>query len=287
LKLIAEVCSKKWIGTPRQRHDMLQVFFSQDLIVFDLEEVGIAISGCKKQHILDNYGSCGAALSMAFISDPAGWTQFVCMLSNCCTWMEQLVVIGIIKAKRAGTIPPSETRCLLPQPIFYTSSTQPLAGTGARPHGATTSGGRLPPLDLAGTCQLFQEICLDNGSTWSIAAAADIKQFDDMICPLAVGRSLIAHNFQNDVAMFAARLHLTPIIMLSSGDVQLGIENRTRGLLTGSGSVGLLAMLHILDAFVDMRQALLAESLLLQPSAFLSGCSWTHFVHEVSDPASE
>jgi hypothetical protein len=70
--------------------------------------------------------------------------------------------------------------------------------------------------------------------------------------------------------MFAARLHLAPEIVLSSGEVQLSIKNRTRGLLTGSRRASLLAMLSMMDAFVEIRPAMLAEALPLRPVAFVA-----------------
>jgi hypothetical protein len=170
------------------------------------------------------------------------------------------MIIGIIEAKRSGPILPTDTRCLLPQPVFMqvlhnllisriqASLEERLQQLGCRQCILAGMGGN-QVMDIVGTCQYVQELCIDNGSSWS-QASADIMQFYDFVCPMATCRSLIAHGIPSATALFAARLHLAPCITITAGEHSACIKARVRGILTGSRSVSKLAMLPIMDVLL-------------------------------------
>jgi hypothetical protein len=142
-------------------------------------------------------------------------------------------------------------------------------------------------MDIMATCQFFQELNCDDGSRWSLATA-DIQQCYDSICPAALARSLIGHGISPAVAMFAARLHVAPIILLCHAHMEVPIHRCIRGLLTGSKSASVLAMLPVLDV-ADCSQLILKDCIPLGPVAFLGlaepflsdedvDCSWRHWL---------
>jgi hypothetical protein len=116
------------------------------------------------------------------------------------------------------------------------------------------------------TCQDFQELICDNGSTWC-TAIADIQLFYDTICPAALARSLIGHGIPIAEATFAAGLHAALVIVLCHAQMVAAIFLRTRGLLTGSRSASLLAMFPLMDVFSQCPDLITQESKPLEPRA--------------------
>jgi hypothetical protein len=123
-------------------------------------------------------------------------------------------------------------------------------------------------MDIMGSVQTFSELNCDNGSKWS-CAQADIAKFYDTICPLGIARSLIQHGVPISEACFAARLHSSPTITLTIASTSRSIASRTRGLLTGSASAALLAIVPLLDIWENIPRCVNAEALPLEPMAYI------------------
>jgi hypothetical protein len=259
LALGAECLQRKWGGSAPHRAELLESLFHEKQVHFSEAETLRAVYECKKKAKLDHCGLCSQALSLAMLTQASQWATFFTRLANDATWLQCITVKGPLKAKAPGAVRPENTRTILPQPVLLQVLHNLLCGkmrdrmrSRFKDIGCTSCimGGVAghQVLDLVQPLQIFTELALDNGSTWS-AASADIKQFYDMIPPESIVHSMVLHGFHPSIAAFAARLHVTPTVIVEAELDQIPISCRVRGLLTGSRSAALLAQLPLADCF--------------------------------------
>jgi hypothetical protein len=76
------------------------------------------------------------------------------------------------------------------------------------------------------------------------------------------------HGFDSSLAAFAARLHVTPTVILQADQDECMIHRGVRGLLTGSRSAAIIAQLPLADCFSRIPADILQDALPLVPGDY-------------------
>lgn len=256
---------------------MESLFDDKDVDFADIETVK-AVYACKRKSTLDHFGVCSQALCFAVISSAGAWATFFSRLANDHLWLQCITVKGPLKAKASGPVLPANMRAILPQPVLLQVLHNLLCGRMREPLRARMKQigcsndimggtGGLQVMDLIQPAQLFMELALDKGSKWS-AASGDIQQFYDMVPPEAIVTSMELRSFDSSLAAFAARLHVTPTVILRADQDECRILRRVRGLLTGSRSAAVIAQLPLADYFSRMPAEVWLDALPLVPGEY-------------------
>jgi hypothetical protein len=253
---------------------MCTLFNDLEISFSDTQTV-LAVHACSKRDKLDHFGVCSQALCYAVISHSTAWARFFSKLASDHTWLQAITVKGQLKAKAPGPIAPENARSILPQPVLLQVLRNLLCGRIRAPLRARVKdlgcaeaimggSGGLREMDLLQPAQFFLEMSADNGSAWSMASG-DIQQYYDLVPPLSVMDSFRGLGFDTCLAAFAARLHVTPTVTLQAEEHEYFVSRRIRGLLTGSRSAALVALLPLVDCFSTIPEEIFQDALPLQP----------------------
>jgi hypothetical protein len=148
-------------------------------------------------------------------------------------WLQCITVKGPLKATAPGPVAPENTRSILPQPVLLQVLHNLLCERMRAPlralmrqlgcANAIMGGtGGLQVMDFIQPAQVFLELAADNGSEWSISSG-DIQQYYDMVPPEAMMRSMLLHGFDPCLSAFAARLHVTPTVILQADEEEFRV----------------------------------------------------------------
>ena len=153
-----------------------------------------------------------------------------------------------------GAVLPSKTRALLPQPwllkLLHVTCADLLAPhvDGRKPTDDSLylGGGNkgTQPLDITHSLSLIVEKGLDMHSAASVGQC-DVKQYYDFIPLGRLGQELLRGGCPRELVGATLRLHAKPPLSLMVGSQLVTLPPRSRGVMTGAQSAGILSRIPI------------------------------------------
>ena len=253
------------------------------VVVYEFE-VWRAIDQLKKPWALDHAGVCAAALRMVpEMAEPlsrlAAW-----VLSSDEEW-DQISVQGFVKGKERGCIPMSKTRGLLPQTVFLNILNRIVMGRIGPILDAASESLGVKDLMLGGAkgsqpqnITFASSQVLEKGRDRHDAAAvaqADVEKFHDCVPWGFTLKALLARKVPDEWARAALRLHRCPRVQLRVGSATTRVLERSRSVLTGAASSGMLARLCIEDTYTAALSEMEPLGFDVDESQKLVAMSWS------------
>ena len=253
------------------------------LVSVSCDELQAALSSCGKPLRLDHDGVCIRAVSVASNTFAAVSDMSSRLLSSDSEWHD-VSLTGVAKAKRRGTILPSETHGILPQ-TWLTQMLNKLVLNKVLPicdAWSVREGLKHLVLGVGKGAQTRDAVfsisqALEKGRDRHNACAvvlADIRKCHD---ELSWGAGLLAlrdRGVDMNVARAFFRLHRLPKVSLQFGGISTGILALSRGGLTGSSSASTFARLLVEDVALCALPNL-SDSFCISPSCPLPYVTWS------------
>jgi hypothetical protein len=269
----------KWGCADSAADSILETLYNEeDGIVISEGEVVVDIGTLKRASRTDAYGICADALETAFRVHMAEWTLLLNHIINDRTWLRALVVSGRVFAKEQCPQPATNMRSILPQPkvlevvhsVVVARASQKILDYSRTLGSADMVLSAFPGhqhLEIVQALQLSLELGTDSGS-WRVCQA-DVKQYYDHINPLILLQRLGDIGLDRALAITCIGLHSMPNVSLALDGVCVQLPQRAKGLLTGSKSAALLAVVPILDVLAIVQPRLLKHGVPLDASMYM------------------
>jgi hypothetical protein len=264
------------------------------MVVYD-SDVWRAIDQLKKPWALDRAGVCAAALRLVpEVAQPVASLASL-LLSSDDEW-EHVVVEGFVKGKERGLIPMSKTRGLLPQTVLLNILNRIVMGR-ISPHLDAASerlgvkniilgGGKgSQPQDITFATAQVLEKGRDRMNAGAVAQS-DIEKFHDRVPWGFTLKGLLSRQVPEAWARAALRLHRCPRVHLRVGSVSTRTLERTRSVLTGSPSAGMLARISVEDTFLAAETEMEPYGFKVDDTHRLVAMSWSDNLFTFSDTMS-
>ena len=207
------------------------------------------------------------------------------------------MLTGYVKAKEPGCILAEKTRGIIPQSTILRALhgaigklLRPTLDEYSKHHGLDQfvlgSGSGQQPLDILFPLSQCIEKGLDRGGRTAICQA-DIATFHDSIAWGATAKSLLSRGVQPGLVFAALRLHMHPPVRMITGNVISAVIPRSRGLLTGASTAGLLARMPTEDALAACRPLWQDKGFVVNESLKLQAMMWSDNVFTVGSSLNE
>ena len=263
------------------------------VVVYD-SDVWRAIDALKKPWVLDHAGVCGAALRLVpEVAEPLAILASL-LLSSDSEW-DEISVQGFVKGKERGQIPMSKTRGLLPQTVLLNVLNRiVMAKIGPRLDAASEHlgvknlilGGAKgsQPQDITFTVAQVLEKGRDRHDAAAVAQS-DIEKFHDTVPWGFTLKALLSRQVPEEWARAALRVHRCPRVQLRVGSEMTRNLERSRSVLTGSPSAGMLARLCVEDTYMAALTEMESSSFEVHESYRLAAMSWSDNLFTFADTA--
>ena len=246
----------KMCGTDEQiRLDLQHFVLHNDGCVpaIDPETVEVAFAKCNRKSVLEYYGVCGLALYALFLSDTSGFCSWLAGIVSSTALMSELQIKARAFGKVSSASKLTDLRviaplCSLLQLIDAWGAVHlhgvpevalplyPGIFVGARP--------RTQPRDIGHAVSLLIEKGLDAKSQMFLAQA-DVEKLYDSIRALLVIEWCILRGLPSCVAAAIIRHQLFTCLSVQVGSVEVFVEQRCIGTLTGSRIAGALGRVPV------------------------------------------
>ena len=260
------------------------------------QDVWSAILQLKKPWVLDHTGVCAAALRMVpEVADPLSRLSSR-LLSSDTEW-SHVVVKGFVKAKERGNITVGKTRGLMPQTVLLNILNRlvmlhitPFIDIYSMEYGLSNVilGGNKgsQPQDVTFTIAQVLEKGRDRHNAAAVAQS-DVEKCHDCIGWGSSLKALLSRRVPMAWARAALRIHRCPRIEFRVGCLSTPCLERSRSVLTGAPSSGLLARVCIEDSYFAVLPELESVGFKMDETTSICGMSWSDNLYTFASNAKD